>query len=192
MVKAQAKKRLIVTLIVLAVILLVVAGVYARYTSQTRSDTDTKTTSAADIPPKATTTETDKAEETKPASEAVAVDPESLSSVAIEPLGVTVFYTKGTPGFDYSIKKTADSTQYADFTSTDLVGTKCTDDDGLFASIIKNPASSGADTTISKTVKVGDDTYGLSLTGAGCTNNTELLSKYQNGFSEGFTSLTAL
>ena len=119
------------------------------------------------------------------------VDPETLNSVAIEPLGVTVFYTKGTPGFDFTVLKAAANTQFVQFTSPDLIGTKCTDDEGVFASIIKDATDSEAQ-TISETVKLGSSTFGLVLATAGCTGNVELLQSYQDGFKAGFSSLTAL
>ena len=122
---------------------------------------------------------------------APAVDLASLNSIAVEPLGVTVYYTKGTPAFDFAIKKAADRTEYVEFTAPSLVGTKCTDDQGLFASIIKNPSTNDAQ-TISQTTKVGGDTYGLSLAGASCADDAALLVQYQDGFKAGFSSLAAL
>jgi len=195
MAKVQSKRRLIVAIVVLAVILLVIGGVVIaqRLNNETSvsstdsskdataQDTESDADESKDTPDIAETTETEPA----------TVDPETLASIAIEPLGVMVYYSKGTPGFGYSVMKTTDKTEYAQFTSADLVGTKCTNDEGAFASIIKNPSTSESQTT-SKTVKVGEDTFGLSLASAGCTANTELLTKYQTGFEQGFSSLKAL
>lgn len=121
-----------------------------------------------------------------------AVDPATLSSIAVEPLGVTVFYSKEMPGFEYEIKRTADGTQYVEFTAQELIGTKCTDDEGLFASIVQNPTSTEDQTTVSQTVSVGGKMYGLSLAGPGCTADASLLEQYQTGFKNGFSSLQAL
>jgi len=141
----------------------------------------------------ASTTETD-ATETPVTQTATTpkADPATLSSIDITPLGVSVFYTKGIPGFEYTAKRTADQTQYVELTSPDLIGTKCTDDTGLIVSIIKNPSSTEDQATLSQTVKVGNDSYGLSLAGKGCTGDAELLDKYQAAFTNGFPSLKAL
>ena len=192
MAKTQGKKKLIVIIAVVVAILLVVGAIYAKRQSQVTNETITNTTAQTDAKDDASLTETDDdTASTAETPDVPAVDPETLSSIAIESLGVTVYYSKGTPGFEYMINRTADSTQYADFTSADLVAGKCTDDKGLFVSIIKNPASE-SQTSISQTVKVGDDTYGLSLTGSNCTDNAELLTQYQTGFKNGFSSLSAL
>lgn len=191
MAKTQGKTRFVVAGVVIVVILLAIGAVLltrkstppvAPGTSSTSSDTTKDTTTETDA--------TDVAPAT-PKTDSPAVDPATLTSLAVQPLGVTVFYSKGTPGFEYAVLKTGDGTQYAQFTSADLIGTKCTDDEGVFASIIKNPSNSEAQTT-SQIVKVGNDTYGLSLASAGCTSNSDLLAKYQTGFKNGFSSLQAL
>jgi hypothetical protein len=131
-------------------------------------------------------------EPSEPSSVISGVDPSTLTSVDVEPMGVTVYYSKGTPGFDFAVKRAVDSTQYAEFSSEDLIGTKCTDDSGLFASIIKNPTASEDQTTISQTVVVGEVTYGLSLAGKNCASDVGLLEKYQSGFINGFFRLAVL
>jgi type III secretory pathway component EscV len=189
MVKIKSKRGLIVTIIVLAVVLLVVgAVVLTKKSSKPSADTSNQATTTKD-----TTTETDATDTDSSATNTTnpVVDSDTLTSVDVAPLGVTVFYSKGTPGFEFTVLKTADQTQYAQFTSSDLVGTKCTNDQGEFASIIKDPSSSEAQTT-SQTVKVGTDTYGLSLASTGCTSNSDLLAQYQTGFKNGFASLKAL
>jgi len=189
--KQQSKKGLIVAIVVLAVVLLVVAAIVLTKKSNTTSTTPTTDTSKnTTVKDTATETDTtDTAPQTAPSD--TSVDPETLTSVDVEPLGVTVFYSKGTPGFEYSVQRAADKTQYVEFTSPDLVGTKCTNDTGSFVSIIKNPSTNEAQ-TISQTVKVGSDTYGLSLASPGCTGDQALLSQYQAGFKNGFSSLKAL
>jgi len=192
--KTQGNKRLTITLIVLGILVLAVAGAMiakslttsddqAKTTTPvtTTDDSDTDSSTEADID-KSTPTET---------APATTVDPSTLSSVAIEPLGVKVFYVKGIAGFDFAVKRTADSTEYVEFSSAELTGTKCTGDEGSFASIIKNPAA-GTQQTIDQTIKVGNDTYGLSLAGEDCTANTALLRQYQASFTDGFKSLTTL
>ena len=172
--------------------LLIVGGItLAKNASKPAIAPSTNTSKQPAITHDATSTETDSTDPSKTTT-APAVDPETLTSVDVEPLGITVFYTKGTPGFEFAIKKTANQTQYVEFTSSDLVGAKCTDDNGLFATIIKNPSSDEDKSTITQTVKVGSDTYGLSLAGKGCTSDADLLSEYQTGFTNGFTSLKAL
>ncbi|MDB5179509.1 MAG: hypothetical protein JWN12_141 [Candidatus Saccharibacteria bacterium] len=188
--RMKSKRGLIVIIIVLGIVLLVVGAVVLtkKTTQPSATDTSKQVTAAKD-----TTTETDVTDgvSSATASTTPAVDPGTLTSVDIAPFGVTVFYSKGTPGFEFTVLKTADRTQYVQFTSSDLVGTKCTNDQGAFASIIKNPSTSEAQTT-SQTTKVGNDTYGLSLASAGCTGNADLLTQYQTGFKNGFTSLKAL
>ena len=200
MAKKQRKTGLIVTIVILAITVLgVSAFALVRGNSSPSKVTNETSTSALDTtndePKDADPTDMPTGSEpTKPAVDPTkpTVDPATLTSVAIEPLGITVFYSKGTPGFDFAIKKTASKTEYVEFTSTDLIGTKCTDDTGIFASIIKNPSSEEDKTTISETVKVGSDSYGLSLASASCTTNSELLTKYQSGFKAGFSSLKTL
>lgn len=191
MAKGQGKTGLIITIIALALTLVAVGTIVilqnVNKPAVTNQPETTQDTSEEEVP---ATDETDDLAD--PETVAPQVDPATLSSVDIEPLAITVFYTKGTPGFDFAVQRAADGTQYAEFSSTDLVGTKCTDDEGIFASIIKNPASSDDQTTISQKVTVGSDTYGLSLAGKNCTSNEALLEKYQTAFTNGFSQLKAM
>ena len=187
----QSKTGLIVTIIVLAITVIAVMTVSFLMRTNKTPATETKDTSSQVTETAKPSTDT-KTEDTDEEPAAATVDPTTLSSIAVEPLGVTVFYTKGTPGFDFAVKRTADRTLYAEFTSPELIGTKCTDDEGLFASIIKNPTSDENQTTISQTTKVGSDTYGLSLASNGCTRNESLLKEYQDGFKAGFSSLKTI
>ena len=194
MAKTQSKKRLVVTIIVLLVVALAIAGAVLAKNLANPSDTKAPETTqpSTDVPAADSSTEVNSDQAAKPdTAVAPAVDPATLSSVAIEPLGITVFYSKGVPGFDFAVKRTADKTEYVEFSTAALVGTKCTDDEGAFASIIKNPGVNETQTT-SQTVRVGDDTYGLSLSGSSCTADAELLTQYQTAFTNGFKSLTAL
>jgi hypothetical protein len=186
-----SKRGLIVAIIVLAVTLVAVGAIVLAKKPSQPSTVTTPDTSKQTTPSKDTTTETDATESNSSTTPASSVDPQTLTSVDITPLSVTVFYSKGTPGFEFTVLKTANKTQYVQFTSSDLVGTKCTNDQGAFASIIKNPSADEMQTT-SQTVKVGSDTYGLSLASTGCTGNTDLLTEYQTGFKNGFSNLKAL
>lgn len=192
MAKAQGKTGLIITIVILGLTVLVVGAIAFWQSAGRESDNEaTETTETTSQEETATDTPA-KTEETETPVPVSDVDPATLSSIDIEALSITVFYTKGLPGFEYVIKKTADNTQYIEFTAPQLVGTKCTDDTGSFATIIKNPTSPENQSTISATTKVGDDTYGLSLAGKNCTPDEALLDKYQTAFSNGFSSLKAM
>lgn len=192
MAKGQGKTGLIVTIVVLGLTVLIVGAIAfwqnANRESDQKAADSTETTSQEE-----TATDTPaKTEQTDTPTPVADVDPATLSSVDIEALNITVFYTKGLPGFEYEILKTADKTQYIQFTAPQLVGTKCTDDNGSFAAIVKNPSSQENQSTISATTKVGNDTYGLSLAGKNCTPDEALLDQYQTAFINGFSSLKAM
>jgi cytoskeletal protein RodZ len=194
MTKARSRKWILLILVALIALALIIGGlVLARNLSKPAADTEKTDTSRVEPAETPATNETDTATDTE--SDATAestVDPATLSSIDVEPLGITVFYAKGTPGFGFTVKKTTDQTQYVDFSAEALIGTKCTGDEGVFAAIIKNPKSTEDQTTISKTAKVGSDSYGLSLSGANCTSDEVLFKEYQDAFSAGFANLTAL
>lgn len=127
-----------------------------------------------------------KEEVTSPSDQTV--DPSTVSSIDIQPLELTVSYVKGIPGFEYQILRTAQGTRYVEFTNDSVKGTKCTDDMGVFASIIAGPNETEAATLDAKAV-VEDMTYGLSLASDTCTNNQELLEQLQRSFSTAFPLL---
>ena len=192
MARIQRKTAVTVIIIAVVVILLIALAVILTKKHTQPATVVTSDSSKQSDTKKDTTTETDSTDATPtPQSTPPTVDPSTLTSVDIAPLNLKVSYTKGTPGFEYAVKKTADNTQYIEFTSADLIGTKCTNDEGVFAMITKNP-SSADQATISQTAKVGEDTYGLSLASASCTANNDLLQQYQSGFKNGFSSLTSL
>ena len=192
MAKEQSKKGLIVSTVVLGLALLVAIGFVVSQnlskTSKVETTNQVATTTTEDNTAEASKTESSE----KPSSSVQEVDESTLSSLDIEPLSITVFYTKGVPGFEYTIERTSDQTQYVQFTSPELVGTKCTDDKGAFVSIVKNPTSAEDKTTIKETRKVGSSTYGLSLNGKNCTKDEALLEKYQTAFTNGFSRLKEL
>lgn len=119
------------------------------------------------------------------------VNPDQTSSIDIEPMGITVYYVRGIPGFEFVVEKTANGTEYVQFSSPDLRGTKCTDDEGAFASIILNPSATEAQ-TLTSTTTVGDNTYGLSLADATCTSDQALLQQYQDSFTRAFSLLSSM
>jgi zona occludens toxin (predicted ATPase) len=189
--RLRGKKSLTLIIAILVVGLVIVGGYF--FAKGASTPVTVSTTSTSNQAAQASTSSTDTvAASTSSSSSAPAVDPTTLDTIDVQPLGITVSYTKGTPGFAFDIQKTADQTQYVEFTSTNLVGTKCTDDQGLFATIIKNPSSTEDQATLTATTKVGSDTYGLSLASDDCTGNAALLTTYQTGFKNGFSSLKAL
>jgi len=187
MARTQGRARLIITGIVLVLVVLAVCGIVLAKRGETPAEpalmpTETKQADATGATKPAPSSDED---------EVVLADPETLSTVDIEPLGVTVSYTKGIQGFSYEVKRTTKSTQYVEFSAEELTGTKCTNDQGLFATIIKDPSTTD-EATLAQTTKVADVSYGLSLAGKGCTVDAALLEQYQTAFSEGFSSLKAL
>lgn len=188
MAQGRSKTTLITTIIALALTLLIVGGIVlaANLNQPAADDSSIEESKAEDLP-----VEADPEEQTPTVDEpeASVVDPSTLRSIDVEPMGLTVYYTKGTPGFEFSVKRTEGSTEYVEFSSPELVGTKCTDDEGSFASIIKNPSSPEDKSTINETTQVGEDTYGLSLAAENCTSDVDLLKEYQSAFSNGFSML---
>lgn len=197
---AHGRKRFIITSSLLGLTLLVVGGIIVFQRSSTPDKTNVITTTSPDkASPGSAAVKSDTPAIVGSGTVAVAksdttpvIDPSTLNSVDVAPLGVAVSYTKGVHGFNFEVKKTESKTQYAEFNAPELIGTICTDDNGTFASIIKNPTSTEDQTTITTTTKLGDDSYGLSLSGKNCTTNQQLLSQYQAAFTNGFSSLKAL
>lgn len=122
----------------------------------------------------------------EPDSAATNLDPESVSSVTIEPLGIVVSYVKGIAGFEYAIYRTNDGTQYVEFMSAELAGTKCTDDTGVFATILKNPPSETDAATAELKKELNGDFYALSLPADTCTSDEALFAQYQAAFRDAF------
>ena len=116
------------------------------------------------------------------------LDLSTIDSIDIEPMSISVSYVKGVGGFEFEVHRTPSGTQYVDFKNSDLVGTKCTDDEGVFATILENPEST-EQSTLSKTIEIDDETYGLSLASVGCTNDSTKLLQYQQSFSDAFSLL---
>lgn len=199
MVRKKDKRKLIVLLSVLGVLLIAIITVaiikVANSDSSKRVNESNQTSSTSDTTQQSdTASDSDRTEQrdTQVASpdseEAPVVDPATVATIDIKPMGITVSYVKGAGGFEYEVLRTPNGSQYVEFRSPDLIGTKCTDDQGAFVSILENPSSSEG-STIAKSVTVGDAQYGLSLAAANCTSDAEKLQKYQQSFNDAFNLL---
>lgn len=187
------KTPIIITAIVLAATVLIVASlVYAFGTPLGNNADNNQSTPAPSeiiepgVDDEAAETEAEPQEEAE-----VTIDPATTSTIDVEPLGIKVAYVTGIPGFSYAVSQTGGSTGFVEFNAEELAGTKCTDDKGLFASIIKDPAQADL-ATIQHTTKVQDVTYGLSLSAPNCTGDTALFDQYQASFRDAFGLLSAL
>lgn len=192
MVRRIGKKTLIISLAIL-VVLLIIIGIAVFINSQSSNPTSdtSKTTNQSEkqepeIPEEAGTSSGPLVPEDTTSE--VAIDPEQVSTTAIEPMGITVSYIKGIEGFEFQVLMNPNGTQYVQFSSSTLAGTRCTDDIGVFASIIEAPTEN-ENATLVKTTTVDSTTYGLSLSDASCTNDEALLKQYQEAFSAPFTLL---
>lgn len=115
-------------------------------------------------------------------------DPTTVATIDVAQLNITVSYVKGINGFSYQIQRAPDGSQYVEFYSDALKGTKCSDDEGQFASILVNP-DSNEKATVAKSTVVDGTTYGLSLSATACTSSPDLLAQYQKSFSDAFSLL---
>lgn len=191
------RQKLIVTGIGVGVLLLLI-GIFAlaRALNPGGDDPYKQEASSQTVPePEANASDTTQSESDEPdvtqndeAETESSVDPSTVSTLPIEPLGITVSYVSGVGGFEYVVQRTASGTQYVQFRSSELAGTKCTDDTGAFASILQSP-SNNEQSTISETKTVEGKQYGLSLADATCTSNPELLRRYQASFRDAFSLL---
>jgi cytoskeletal protein RodZ len=189
MAMVQGRKRLVIAASVLGLVVLIVGTVALLHFLNRPNDPNPDTTTETAQPEKQETTPQPETVTEEPDTTQSTVDPATLASIDIEPLEITVSYSRGVGGFEYSVQRTSSGTRYVDFSSSELVGTKCTDDSGVFASIIQGVKSEEDNTTISQTTKVGETTYGLSLTGDNCAADLDLLKEYQAAFSNGFSQL---
>lgn len=205
MVRFKGKQRMYIMSGVIAVVVLAVIGLVVLVsslgtdkkdpykqveTTNTQDDTNTSDTSGdTETKPPVSVPESDDKQNGQ--GLAGGVDPANVSTVDIQPMSLTVSYLKDAGGFEYYVLRTANGTQYVEFSSPELVGTKCTDDRGVFASIIQSPSSSDT-ATLNKTTTVDGTKYGLSLADSTCTKDPEALKKYQAAFSDTFTMLKKL
>ena len=193
MAKGQGKTGLIITIIVLGLTLLIVGGFVIWQNGQKTDTMDVSSQSTStDTQPGAENTDETNPEATVPTvtdTSSTSVNPATLSSIVIEPLAITASYTKGIPGFEFAVKRTSDGTQYVEFSAPELVGTKCTNDSGAFATIIKGVKTTEDSSTLSQKKSIDGIDYGLSLVSPDCTSNVELLKEYQSAFTNGFSYL---
>jgi hypothetical protein len=191
MVRKKGNKKLFAALAVIGALLLVVAVISITKAMSNNEPSAPTQTSSQDTPAvndEDQASNSDQPAKTEPVVEQPAIDPETVATVAIEPMTINVSYLKGVGGFDYEVLRTGSGTKYVQFSSTKLAGTKCTDDEGQFASIIEKPSKDEA-TTLAKTTTVDGTEYGLSLADSTCTSNSELLKQYQDAFSGAFSLL---
>lgn len=183
------------TIIIVALVLLgLAAWAILRPTTQPTHKSESVTSEQ----PETTTKKSATADKTQATSEPdqdasstpPAPDPSTLRELPISQLGITISYDKTLPGVSYAISRTPAGTQYVDLMNDQLIGGICTNDAGTFASIIKDPTASDQ-ATVSATVKVGDDTYGLSLPSADCTSNADLFAQFQDSIKATFPYLSA-
>lgn len=191
MIQKTDRRKLFVTLVALGLLVLVVAivaVVKSIPSSETSMSTETAKKEAPETTGKSENTDTPAATEPTDTATEPVIDPATIATVTVEPVSLTVSYLKGVGGFDFEVFRTTGGTKYVEFSSPKLVGTKCTDDQGQFVSIIENP-STDESATLAKTTTVDGTTYGLSLAEATCTSDSELLKQYQDAFSEPFSLL---
>ncbi|HWT40418.1 MAG TPA: hypothetical protein VN081_04090 [Dongiaceae bacterium] len=195
MVHGKTKRRLIASLVLLA-ILLVVIGIVAIVQAMNShkdpyaqsSQTNTSTNAPASSQSTNQTNNSAQNNTTPTTTQPPAPDPSTVSTIDIPPMGITVSYIKGVGAFSYQVQRTGDNRQYVAFSSDALIGTKCTDDTGNFASILESP-NDNEKSTVSQTITVDGTTYGLSIASATCTSNADLLAKYQSAFTNAFSLL---
>ncbi len=121
-------------------------------------------------------------------SQSAPLDPATVSVIEVPALGLAISYVKGVGGFEYEVKRTDDGTRYVQLSSPELIGTKCTNDNGSIAAIIEYPTATDT-RSVTKTVTVGDTNYGFAPGGATCTANPDLLKRYQASFGDAFSLL---
>jgi len=193
----QGKRSLVVALSILGVLLVVIGAVaLIRIMDSYRHDPykqNTSNTSDTSSSQDSQSTQTEKQSEdssnsSSTPSQQPELDPTTVATIDIVPMTITVSYVKGVGGFEYQVLRANNGTRYVEFSSAELVGTKCTNDVGIFASIIENPTEN-ENTALAKTTIVDDVKYGLSLADATCTSNPSALQEYQKSFSDAFSLL---
>lgn len=199
MVRKRSKRALYIVIGVLIALVFVVGIVVFAKTSnnETSKNADTSPSTDTTKTPDATTpsnsendnnTSNETPDVPKDTTNTATIDPGQVSTIAIEPMLITVSYMKGIEGFDFQVLRNPNGTKYVQFSAPKLVGTKCTNDVGAFVSIIENPTADEA-ATLTKTTETDGKTYGLSLADATCTADAALLKQYQDAFSEPFSLL---
>ena len=200
MVNIRGNKKLIAASSIAAVLLIaVVAFIVVRsmntsndpYSQQNVSTETSSSSTDTTSPSKDETPDSNTTNPNSPSSSDTALDPASVGMVDIAPMSISVSYVKGIGSFEYEVLRATNGTRYVEFRSPGLIGTKCTNDMGTFASVLANPTSDeGA--TLSKTATIDGTKYGLSLSDATCTSNSDELQKYQKSFNDAFSLLKKL
>lgn len=191
------RKTLFISLAVVIAVAALVIGYLVFQSSQAEDDpfvapeTSNTQDTASDEPEPAPTPDSTPDESSDTPEQAPALDPATVSTVDIEPLGITVSYVRGVPGFSFVVLRTQSGTEYVEFRSEDVEGTRCTDDEGAFASIIVGPSEQDIP-TLAQTVTLEETVYGLSLPDATCTNDETLFNQYQDSFRDAFTLLDTI
>lgn len=200
MVRQNGRKKLIIAGAILGVLLVAIGTVAAiKALNPSNNDPYVKQTASGSVPSEdnasgdastgGASESSGTSNSTQKPTETPAVDPATVTTIDVAPMSLSVSYVKGVGAFEYQVLRTPSGTQYVEFKSAELVGTKCTDDEGAFASIIQNPSSSETNSTVSQTVDLDATKYGLALSGTNCTSNVELLGQYQQSFSKAFSLL---
>lgn len=206
MVRKKDRRKLIIAAAVIGVIVIAIATaalikafspeksnpyVVNDESSQTSSTSDESTNDSNSTNNETPATPNGDGTTTEDAEDQPAPDPATVSTIDIEPMKLAVSYVKGAGGFEYEVLRTPNGSQYVEFRSAELVGTKCTDDQGTFVSILENP-STGEGSSITKSTTVDGTKYGLSLAAANCTSDAAKLQKYQKSFNDAFGLLKKL
>jgi len=192
--KKGSRKKLYTAGAVLAVLLLFIGAIaVVKAVSHNKADpyaTETPATAPDDSPDPSSPKVTTPQDTTTPGetSDDPVIDPATVNTIDIPPMSITVSYVKGIGGFQYQVHRTANGTQYVEFSSSDLAGTKCTNDIGVFASILESPEDDDS-SALAKTTTVEGTKYGLSLADSTCTSNAQKLQAYQKSFSDAFSLL---
>lgn len=202
MVQKKGKRTFVTTMSLLAVLLIAI-GTVALIRAMASNDNDPYKQNVSNSAETTTRSETTAPTETTgevsstPASEgenddaASSLDPSTVGTVDISPMGIKVAYVKGVGGFEYEVLRAGNGTRYVELRSPTLAGTKCTNDIGTFASILTDPTDNET-ATVAKTITVEETRYGLSLADDTCTSDPETLAEYQKSFSDAFSLLEKL
>lgn len=186
MAKEDRRRSLVVAVTVLVVLLLAI-GAVATIRSLNQSEDSSQKTTAVEEDAEVTANDTPAQTEPQVAPETT-IDPSTTDQLTIAPMGIAVSYVRGVGGFEYQILRTANGTRFVEFSTGSLVGTKCTNDTGVFVSILESPDATES-ATLAETVTLDDTTYGLSLADATCTSDAEALKTYQQSFVDAFSLL---
>jgi len=153
--------------------------------TQNSHDTSHQQQPQTDTKPSVDSTDSESSSVPDISKEDVALAPSQVNTIDVPPLNITVSYKKGVGAFEYEVLRTTNGTKYVEFRSQAVAGTKCTDDQGAFASILVNP-SADETATLTTQVTIESDIYGLSLASDSCTGDLDQLAKYQTAFRDAF------